>query len=123
MGRIPLQRGLVAAALAAGTLAAAAVAAPKPDAPHVTLEHIRVMPGETLVVHGRGFPDEMRVSLRIGRPDGSAERVGAARAGQNGRFVAHVSIDPEVSPGRYVIVACRNRCKLKASTGFRILKP
>jgi len=107
-------------ALAAGALALAASAA---QAPSLTVEDARVRGGEELVLRGRGFAPDVHVTLLAGRTRAGAKRIGAARTGRRGGFVARVEIEAGAKPGRYLAVACHDRCRSEATVRFRILQP
>lgn len=109
---------------AAGTFAVAAPA--KPDqvvGVALTADDARVPAGEVLVLRGRSFPRDAHIVLRAGRAGDETERIGRARTGRRGSFVAEVRIDAETPAGRYVAVACHDRCRIKASVQFRVQRP
>ena len=86
------------------------------------VEHRRVAPGGTLVLRGKGFPHRVHVVLRVGRPHHRARRVGGARTGLRGTFVAPIAIERGAHRGRYVAVACHDRCRVRARIHFRIVR-
>jgi hypothetical protein len=120
-----LRRIVVAAALAV-VVCPAAVAVGVPPARGAQAPALEVRPraaqrGGRVVFHGSGFAPFARVVLLAGLPQSMATRIGSARTDAEGRFVAPISIDREVRPGRYVALACRHRCRVKASASFRVL--
>lgn len=109
---------------AAGTLA---VAAPSTSgqvaAAALTVDDARVPAGAVLVLRGGSFPRDAHIVLRAGRAGDETERIGRARTGRRGSFVAEVRIDADTPAGRYVAVACHDRCRTKASVQFRVQQP
>lgn len=115
---------LLLGAVATGGAALAVDVAAKPaPSPSLQATHAQILPGGTLVLHGTGFPQSAHVTLRAARPDGDANRIGSADTGRRGGFVARVKINANVPPGRYVATACHDRCRVKATTTFRVLRP
>jgi hypothetical protein len=116
--RIAVCLGLIActiAALAAGALA-------KRDAlPHLHATPVRVAPGGTVVLHGRGFPANAHIVLRATPPRGPSTRIGEAHSGLRGGFVAPIAIDAGAALGAYVAAACHDRCRVKATVHFRVV--
>jgi len=74
------------------------------------------------VLYGRGFKPLVRVTLLAGPAASEAARIGSARTDEAGEFVAPVAIERQVRPGRYVALACRHDCRVKASAAFRVLE-
>lgn len=113
---------VAAAAAAAAGLALAAPAWTGAD-PTLTTPDARVVGGETLVLQGRGFARNVHVTLLAGPTRAKAKRIGAARTGRRGSFVAEVLIEPGAAAKRYVAVACHDRCRSEATVRFRVVEP
>ena len=126
MGSLRITRtvGATLALIALPGAAAGALAAPA-DAPAPTLSapDTRVAGGEVLLLRGRGFKADVHVTLLAGPTRPKAKRIGAARTGRRGGFVARVLIEADAAPGRYVAVACHDRCRSEATLSFRIVRP
>jgi len=113
---------LVAAAASWGAVATAAPAARKAQqSPALTVRPRSAPRGGRVVLFGRGFAPLARVVLLAGVPGGDPVRIGQAKTDAAGGFVAPVTIRKDVDPGRYVAYACRHRCRVRASTPFRVL--
>ncbi len=62
------------------------------------------------------------MTLLAGPPASEAVRIGSAKTDEDGEFVAPIAIERRVRPGRYVALACRHDCRVKASAAFRVLE-
>jgi len=124
MGRSWTLAPVLASLLLGGAALAGAApsAGPAADEPVLTSEDTRVRGGEDLVLRGRGFEADVHVTLLAGPTRKKAKRIGAARTGRRGGFFARVAIEEGAEPGRYVAVACHDRCKAEATLSFRILR-
>src|SRR5690242_17733727 len=116
------------ALLPAATIAMAQSAAPPriqaaERTPELTADSATVKPGDTLTLTGHGFPSNAHLALRAGRSDAEAQRIGGARTGRRGSFVAKIRIRARSSAGAFVTLACFDGCRVKASTRFRIVTP
>jgi hypothetical protein len=118
-------RIVVAAALVvAGSTAAAATAAPdgrRAQAPALDVRPRAAARGGRVVFYGSGFAPQARVALLAGVPGAEPVRIGSARTDAEGGFVAPISIQRDVVPGRYAAFACRHNCRVKATSAFRVL--
>jgi hypothetical protein len=129
LGMTPLRcTALAAIALVpAATVAVARPMAPSPHpaarTPQLTADPTAVKPGETLTLVGRGFPANAHLALLAGPPNSEAERIGGAQTGRRGRFVAKIRIRARSSAGAFVVLACFDACRVKASARFRIVTP
>lgn len=121
--RRAIGRALAVAAAALAAATAMAVTAHADRQPTLTAAIARVEAGGTLVLHGRGFPPDAHVTLRAGLPQAKTVRIGGAHTGRRGGFVARIAIHERAAAGRYVAMACHDRCRIKASTSFRVLRP
>jgi hypothetical protein len=118
-----------AAALAAFAALGAVGAGPVPAAVEAQREmavSLRVTPrvvprGAFLTFTGSGWPARARVTLLVGPPASEADPVGAVLTDARGRFVRRIRIRPSAMPGRYVALACRRGCRVKATATFRII--
>lgn len=119
-------RIVVAAVLALATWGVAvAVATPtarRAQAPTLEVRPRAAARGGRVVFYGSGFAPLAHVTLLAGLPGGEPSRIGSARTDANGTFMAPVAIEREVRPGLYTAFACRHRCRVKASAGFRVLR-
>lgn len=77
--------------------------------------------GAFLTFTGSGWPARARVTLLVGPPASEADPVGSVRTDARGRFVRRIRIHPSATPGRYVALACRLACRVKARATFRIV--
>ena len=120
-------RIVVAAVLAAvawtAAVAVASPAAKRAQAPALVVRPRAASPGGSVVFYGTGFAPMARVVLLAGLPDGVPARIGSARTDADGAFVAPIAIQRDVAPGRYTALACRHRCRVKATSAFRVLTP
>jgi hypothetical protein len=90
----------------------------------LTADRAVVPPGGALTLRGRGFPRNAHVALLARRQHGTAAtRVGGANTGRNGSFSATIHVRPRSSAGRFVLLACHDRCSVQASAAFRIVAP
>jgi len=121
---IPLLLTLMTAVAAAAQPATAAAPGPTATArpPELTAAPPVVHPGETLTLTGRGFAPGAGFALLV-RADGRTTRIGAARTGQRGSFVATIRVRTHAAAARFVVLACRNACRIQASARFRIAAP
>ena len=118
--RIALILGLVACLVVA---LAASAGARRHAGPRLHATPARIAQGATVVLHGRGFPANAHIVLRATPPVGKAKRIGEAHTGLRGGFVAPIAIDDDAAPGAYVVAACHDRCRVKATSKFRVLRP
>lgn len=107
----------VSAALAAGLLSAAPAPA---AAPSVSVSPTAVKRGGTLIVTGRHWAPRSRVELLIGPPRSEASHVAWATASTAGIVRARIPIARHAHTGRFVLLACRRSCRIKAQASFRI---
>ncbi|ADB51612.1 hypothetical protein [Conexibacter woesei] len=104
-------------------MGATAIAAPAVRTPSLVVRPRAAAPGGTVVFFGRDFPPHVRLVLLAGPPSSEATPIGAAHTDREGRFRAPIKIARGVTPGRYVALACRHDCRVKASAMFRVLAP
>jgi hypothetical protein len=90
--------------------------------PTLTVRPRVVRRGGSVMLYGGGFKPHVRVILLAGPPASEAARIGSAKTDGDGAFVAPVAIERDVAPGRYVALACRHDCRVKASASFRVLR-
>lgn len=119
-------RIVVAAALATVTCGVTgAVATPtarRAQAPALEIRPRAAARGGRVVFYGSGFAPLVQVALLAGTPDAAPTRIGSARTDADGTFIAPIAIEREVRPGLYTAYACRHRCRVRASAGFRVLR-
>jgi hypothetical protein len=123
MSRSVVAVPVVAAALACGGLAGAARPHRPPAGPQLTAQPEAAAPGEAVVLRGSGFPRNASIELLGGPPHSEARRIGDARTGRRGAFVATIRIRSQADPGRLVALACYDACRVKATARFRIVAP
>lgn len=119
--------GALLAALAAGTLAATAPGELSATRPLLSTDPVHVLPGGKLLLRGRHFPPGIHLRLTARRLRGPGERlrarIGSARPGRLGGFAAPIDIERGAKPGLYLVVACADHCRVRASVRFRVLRP
>lgn len=132
--RIPLRaaRLTLAAILAAGLVAAGHAAAEAGSAattttsatarPTVRITPLEVRRGGRILVTGRNWARNAIVDLLIGPPRSEADPVGRARTTSGGSFRRYLRIAPKTKPGRWVLLACRRECRVKAAKSFRVTR-
>jgi hypothetical protein len=96
------------------------VAAPAVAAPGVGVSPKTISPGGTITVEGKGWKPSSRVSILIGPRNSEADKVGTLRANERGRIKGKLKFSKSAAPGRYVLLACRKQCAVKATANFRI---
>jgi len=90
--------------------------------PRLHARPVHVHRGTTLILRGAGFPRRADIVLRAGRPHAKAPRIGSARTGRLGSFRARIHIRWRTAPGVYVARACHDRCRVRATVRFRVLR-
>lgn len=122
----------VALAATAGVVTVAPAAEPGPAGgagetarsaagPTLTVRPRAARRGGRVVFYGEGFRPLVRVVLLAGPPASEAVKIGNAKTDEDGEFVAPIAIERRVRAGRYVALACRESCRVKASAIFRVL--
>lgn len=102
--------GLAAAVLPAGAAAK----------PHVSASPSSVAAGGTVSIAGRGFAPGRTVAIQLRRQGAKPTSLRGVKAGSSGRFRKRARIPAAQAPGRYLLVACQSRCRLKATTRLRL---
>ena len=117
---------VVGVALAAGVVAAgSATSATTSSAtarPTVRIAPLVVQRGDRIVVTGRNWARSAIVDLLIGPPRSEADPVGRARTTSSGTFRRYLRIAPKTKPGRWVLLACRRECRIKAVKSFTVTR-
>lgn len=113
MRRLALAILLVLALGAAGI----AVAATRPS---VRVAPTTVERGELLTVSGTGWARSANVELLVGPPRSEADHVGSVRTTSRGTFRRRLRISSRAATGRFVLLACRRECRVKATVSFRV---
>ncbi len=90
--------------------------------PTLTIRPRAARRGGSVVFYGSGFRPLVRVTLLAGPPESAAVKIGSAKTDEQGEFVAPIAIERRVRPGRYVALACRHDCRVKATAMFRVLE-
>lgn len=107
--------------LRAGAPGGAAVPVPvRAQRPTLRLRPGVIAPGDSVTFTGAGWPARRVVRLLIGPPASEAVGFSSARTGADGRFRTTFRFPAATEPGRYVVLACRAQCRLKASAGLRV---
>jgi hypothetical protein len=88
--------------------------------PSVSVSPEVVPPGGKLTVKGKGWASDARVSILVGRPNSEASKVGTLHTNSRGRFKGSLKFNESADQGRYVLLACRRQCAVKAKAKFRI---
>ena len=96
------------------------LAAPAAAAPSVSVSPEVVPPGGSITVKGKGWPHNSRVTILIGVPNSEADKVMSLRTTARGRFKGTIRFRDSARQGRYVLLACRKQCAVKATAHFRI---
>lgn len=89
-------------------------------APSVSVSPDVIPPGGKLSVKGKGWAPDARVSILVGRPRSEAAKLGTLRTNSRGRFKGTLKLNRSAEQGRYVLLACRRKCAIKAKAKFRI---
>lgn len=119
---------LIAAAVAAFLLAAVAPAVEDASSatakPTVQVSPSSVKRGKAITVTGSHWARRATVDLLIGPPQSEATRVATVRTTSGGAFRRKL-VPPawvQARIGRWVLLACRRDCRVKASATFRIVR-
>lgn len=100
--------------------------APRPQGPKcskrpaLSATPTTIASGAMTTFRGACFRPRRTVTLRIGRTGTTAERFTSVRTSANGRFAKRHRFGQDVAPGTYVVLACQNQCRIKASTRIKI---
>ncbi len=90
-------------------------------APSVAVSPKVVLRGGSLVVTGRHWPRRARVELLIGPPRSEASHVAWVTTTRSGTLHRRLPIARDAATGRFVLLACRRSCRVKAQASFRIV--
>lgn len=117
---------LTGAAGTAAAFAAADAAPPRPPAKAAAV-HVRVTPatvhrGGVITAIGSGWPASRGVEILIGPPYSEADHVTWARATRAGTFRVRIRARATSATGRWVLLACRRACRIKASASYRVIR-
>ena len=114
---------VLAAALVGPVAASSSSSAPaRTAAVHVRIEPTIVRAGSVITAIGRGWPRDAGVELLIGPPYSEAYHVNWARTTHAGTFRKRIRISSRTKAGRWVLLACRRSCRVKASASFRVTR-
>jgi hypothetical protein len=122
-----LRTWLVAAASAAFLLAAVVPAiedASGATQPSATVTPTSVKRGKPITVTGSHWPRRVTVQLLIGPPQSEAEPVARVRTTRSGTF-RRTFVPPafvQARLGRWILLACRRDCRVKAMASFRLTR-
>lgn len=86
--------------------------------PRLTLRPKVVVPGGRLTLTGSGFRPNERVWLGVGPPQSEALFWGSSRTNRAGFFRKTLTVNPRVTAGRWITVACQRGCRIRASASF-----
>jgi hypothetical protein len=89
--------------------------------PAVSVSPTAVAPGDTITVSGRNWPKRVSVQLLVGPPRSEADAVATVRTTSRGTFRRTIRIASTAELGRYVLLACRRSCRVKAQASLRIV--
>jgi hypothetical protein len=90
-------------------------------APSVSVSPTIVLRGDSLTVTGRHWPRRTRVELLIGPPRSEASHVAWVTTTSSGALRKRLPIARRGATGRFVLLACRRSCRVKAQASFRIV--
>lgn len=90
-------------------------------APSVSVSPTTVQRGGVLAVTGRGWPHGVRVELLVGPPRSEASHVAWVTTTGAGTLRGAITIAARASTGPFVLLACRNSCRIKTQASFRIV--
>jgi len=114
--------------VAAVSLAGAVMPADEPVTratahPTVAVSPTTVPRGHAITVTGAGWRPRANVALLIGPPRSEATRVATVRTTSRGTFRRTLTPPAWVQAhrGRWVLLACRRDCRIKAVKSFRIV--
>lgn len=116
---------LVLTAALVGPAWASSSSSPAPArtaAVQVRIEPTTVRAGGVITAIGRGWPRDAGVELLIGPPYSEAYHVNWARTTRAGTFRKRIRISSRTAAGRWVLLACRRSCRVKASASFRVTR-
>jgi hypothetical protein len=82
--------------------------------PALKLTPAVVAPGGAIAVNGSGFRPGP-VVLAAGPPQSEADPFATVRADARGRFARRMSIHADAEAGPYVLLACQDGCRIRAS--------
>lgn len=88
--------------------------------PGVAVHPSRVPAGGAVTVTGRNWPAATEVEILLGPPRSEASAVGSATTTAAGRFTFVLRVPATLPPGRWVVLGCRNECRVKASASFTV---
>ncbi|MCU0258335.1 MAG: hypothetical protein MUF56_04845 [Solirubrobacteraceae bacterium] len=91
--------------------------------PTVAVSPTTVVRGGSVLVTGRRWAPRATVQLLIGPPRSEADPVATVRTTSAGTFRRRLPIAAGARTGRFVLLACRRSCRIKASASFRIVAP
>lgn len=92
--------------------------------PAVRVSPASVARGHAITVTGKHWPRRVTVQLLIGPPQSEAEPVATARTTSTGTFRRRFVPPPYIQArlGRWVLLACRRECRVKATATFRLTR-
>jgi hypothetical protein len=125
LGRVLPVLVVVAAISAAGVIAPASAHASSASAsPSVRVSPESVQRGEAIVVTGRGWRRTADVELLIGPPRSEGKLVATVRTTSQGTFRRRLTLPAFVQRrlGRWVLLACRRGCRVKAVKSFHLVR-
>jgi len=122
--RVPLLLAAAAtilvAAPAAGTGASSDRGAHAAAKPTLKVSPSRASPGTTITYSGRHWRARSTITLLIGPPNSEADRFSSARTSSSGTFRKKLRLPAAATPGKYVVLACRLSCRVKAQANLTI---
>ncbi len=83
----------------------------------------RATRGQLVTFTGAHWPARRTVLLLIGPANSEAQRFTSTRTTASGRIRKRFRLPATATPGRYVVLACRQSCRMKATTRLTILAP
>lgn len=109
------------AAPATGTDASTDPGASAAAKPTLKVSPSRARPGTTITYTGRYWRARSTVTLLIGPPRSEADRFSSVRTTSSGTFRKKLRLPSTAKPGKYVVLACRRECRIKAQANLTIV--
>jgi hypothetical protein len=89
----------------------------------LSLEPTVVLRGNPVAISGRGFTPNVKVTIRIGRPNAAVTSpFGTVTAGRKGGFDVTRKISNTTPLGKWIVRACQQRCRVKATALLHVGK-
>jgi hypothetical protein len=118
-----MRRLLVLLIAAVAVLSVAGLGGAASTAAKLRITPLLVARGSAITVTGTGFRPSLVVKLTIRRSFSTrASRLATVRAKRTGAFRVSKVISRSSQAGLYIVTACQNGCRTKATARFRVAK-